>query len=172
MTFVTDIQPTEYLSFYKPYIEKAGDLELIRALELSKESTISFFKSIDDNKWSYRYLDDKWSIKEILQHLIDSERVFAYRALRFSRNDKTNLPGFDENAYAYESNGNIRRGAELIEEYIHLRNATLSLFKSFTKEMLIYSGFANDAEMSVRAIGFVIVGHEKHHIGVIKERYL
>ena len=172
MTFVTDIQPTEYLSFYKPYIDKAGELELIKALEYGMNNTFSFFNTIDEAKLGYRYQPNKWTIREIIQHLMDAERVFIYRALRFARNDKTNLPGFDENNYVDECNGNNRSITDLLNEYVALRKNTIALFKSFNKEMLMRSGFANNAEMSVRAIGFVIVGHEKHHVEVIKERYL
>lgn len=172
MAFVTDIKPTEYLDYYKTYIDKAGELELIEALEYGINVTFSFFNAIDEAKLDYRYQPNKWTIKEILHHLIDTERVFVYRALRFARNDKTNLPGFDENKYVDECNGNNRSIADLLNEYVAVRKNTKELFKSFSKEMLLNSGLANDAEMSVRAIGFVIIGHEKHHIEVIEERYL
>lgn len=172
MTYITNIDPTEYLAFYKPYIDKAGELELMNALEAGKENTLTFLKQIEREKWEYRYAENKWTIKEILQHLIDSERVFAYRALRFSRNDKTNLPGFDENDYANESNASSRNIDDLLEEYAQLRTSTIALFSSFSENMLLQKGNANNAAMSVRAVGFVIVGHEKHHLGVIKERYL
>lgn len=172
MIFVTDIKSTEYLSFYKPYIDKAGELELIEALNQGLQNTYSFFNEIDENKLSYRYQPNKWTVKEILQHLIDAERVFTYRALRFARKDKTNLPGYDENFYVSNCNGDTRSIKDLVKEYKALRCSTISLFESFTNDILSCSGFANNAEMSVRAIGFVIVGHEKHHIEVIKERYL
>lgn len=172
MVFVNDLNNNEYAPFYRPYIEKAGELDLLRALKQGSENTESFFRSVPKGKLDFRYAEGKWTIKEILLHLIDAERVFAYRALRFSRNDKTPLMGFDENNYVPISEANTRSLESLMDEYLKQRVSTLAMYSNFTEEMLKRSGTASGQQMSVRAAGFVIVGHEKHHLEVIKERYL
>lgn len=162
----------EYLPYYATYINKANCSNLISGLEDLLKNTLSFFDSIPNEKYDYKYAQGKWTIKEIIQHLIDAERVFTYRALCFAREDKTPLPSFDENNYAKVSRAKTRSVSSLITEYEALRQSTISLFKSFSDDVLTNIGIASGGEMSVRAIGFVIIGHEKHHIDVIKERYL
>ena len=162
----------EYADFYKSYIQALEDVELIEELEISLHDFIRFVQNIPMDKFDYRYAEGKWTIKEIIQHLIDSERVFSYRALRISRNDKAPLPGFDENEYVANSNGNKRNLQGLLTELAVVRQATLSLFNSFSQEQLQYVGIASDNEVSVRAIGFIIIGHQKHHQKIFAERYL
>ena len=120
----------------------------------------------------YSYAEGKWTIKELVQHIIDAERVLSYRALRFSRNDTTNLSGFDEDWYVANSNGNERNFKDMLQEFIHVRNSTILLFKSFKPEMLLINGTASNSDMSVRALGFIIAGHQTHHLKIIKEKYL
>jgi uncharacterized damage-inducible protein DinB len=124
------------------------------------------------DKFDYRYAEGKWTIKDILQHLIDTERILAYRALRFSRNDQTPLANFDENEYVIEANANRRSIQELLTELAVVRQATLSLFKTFSQEELLRTGIASNNTMSVRASGFVIIGHQNHHQRIFEERYL
>ena len=162
----------EYADFYKSYIQALEDVELIEELEISLHDFIRFVQNIPMDKFDYCYAQGKWTIKEIIQHLIDSERVFSYRALRISRNDKTPLPGFDENEYVANSNGNKRNLQGLLTELAVVRQATLSLFNSFSQEQLQYVGIASENEISVRAIGFIIIGHQKHHQKIFAERYL
>ena len=162
----------EYADFYKSYIQALEDVELIEELEISLHDFIRFVQNIPMDKFDYRYAEGKWTIKEIIQHLIDSERVFSYRALRISRNDKTPLPGFDENEYVANSNGNKRNLQGLLTELAVVRQATLSLFNSFSQEQLQYVGIASENQISVRAIGFIIIGHQKHHQKIFAERYL
>lgn len=162
----------EYADFYKSYIQALEDVELIEELEISLHDFIRFVQNIPMDKFDYRYAEGKWTIKEIIQHLIDSERVFSYRALRISRNDKTPLPGFDENEYVANSNGNKRNLQGLLTELAVVRQATLSLFNSFSQEQLQFVGIASENEISVRAIGFIIIGHQKHHQKIFAERYL
>lgn len=169
---VTDLNDTEFIPYFQPYINKLGDLILIDSLEDGLEKTINFFQSIPEEKLEFRYAEGKWTIKEIINHLIDSERVFCYRALRFSRQDKTALAGFDEDAYVLNSNANDRQLKALLEEYSLLRQATIIMYKSFNSEVLKLKGQAGSGMVSVRALGFLIAGHEKHHCEVIKERYL
>ena len=162
----------EYADFYKSYIQSLEDVELIEELEICLHEFIKFVQNIPMDKFDYRYEVGKWTIKEIIQHLIDSERVFSYRALRISRNDKTPLPGFNENEYVDNSNGNDRNLQGLLTELAVVRQATLSLFNSFSQEQLTKIGIASNNEVSVRAIGFIIIGHQKHHQKIFAERYL
>jgi hypothetical protein len=162
----------EYADFYKSYIQVFEDVELIEELEICLHEFIKFVQNIPMDKFDYRYEVGKWTIKEIIQHLIDSERVFSYRALRISRNDKTPLPGFNENDYVDNSNGNDRNLQGLLTELAVVRQATLSLFNSFSQDQLTKIGIASNNEISVRAIGFIIIGHQKHHQKIFAERYL
>ncbi len=162
----------EYADFYKSYIEALDNVELIEELEICLHEFIKFVRNIPMDKFDYQYQVGKWTIKEIIQHLIDSERVFGYRALRISRNDKTPLPGFDENSYVDNSNGKDRSLQSLLTEMAVVRQSTLSLFNSFSQEQLSNIGIASNKEVSVRAIGFIIIGHQKHHQKIFSERYL
>src|SRR5690606_18442301 len=128
--------------------------------------------SLDENQGLYSYAHGKWTLKEVLIHCIDTERIMSYRALRFARNDQTELPGFEQNDYVPQSEANSRKMADLIEEYKILRQSTILLFKSFSDDVLKRAGVANGNPISVRALGFVISGHELHHLNVCKERYL
>jgi len=168
----SELATTEYKSYYQTYISKAGQHKLLDGLELSFNNTLDFYNTLPSEKLEYAYADGKWTIKEIIQHLIDTERVFTYRALSIGRGDSTNLPGFDENAFAANSSANKRTMLSLIEEYTHLRNASLQLYNSFSNEMLLETGIASGGNLSVRAIGFILIGHETHHCEVIRERYL
>lgn len=170
---ITQLSSNEYASFYANYINKVTDeYTLIEELEISVHRLIKFVQNIPMDKYDYRYAEGKWTIKDILQHLIDSERIFAYRALRFARNDKTELPGFEENDYADVANGDKRSIMDLLTELAVVRQSTLSLFKNFDEEQLLRSGIASNNNMSVRALGFVIIGHQNHHQQVFQERYL
>ena len=172
MVLVKDLQSDEFAPFYKPYIEKVGNDSLLTILKTSGEDLFSFLSSIPTEKLEYSYAEGKWTIKEVLLHIIDAERIFCYRALRFARNDKTSLKGFEENAYVPESFANSRTIDSLLDEYKKQRASSLALFSSFSEDIMKRKGIANENYMSVRAIGFVICGHEKHHCKVIKERYL
>ncbi len=166
------LKENEYSSFYKNYITILGEVNLLEVLTNSLENLISTLKNLPEEKLQYRYEEGKWTIKELIQHIIDAERVLSYRALRFARNDTTNLQGFDEDWYVKNSNGNDRNFDELLNEFSLLRKATISLFKSFSNEMLTNIGSANGSDISVRALGFIIAGHQIHHLNIIKEKYL
>ncbi len=168
----TDLSPTEYLPYFSTYINKAANLELFEGMAVGKTNLVSFFKALPDTVLDYRYAEGKWTPKEILNHLIDSERIFTYRALRFARQDKTVLSGFDENEFAKESLASNRPIEDLLEEYEMTRASTITLFKSFNSKMLTSKGVAGSGEVSVRSLAFLIIGHEKHHVQIIKERYL
>lgn len=162
----------EYAPYYDNYITKVQHNNLHEVLNLHTDSFADFVRSIPEQKADFVYADNKWTLKEVLLHIIDAERIFAYRALRFARNDKTELPGFDENDYVPFSNAGVRSLSSILEEFTAVRNATIALFNSFDQAAFMRSGIASNNTISVRALGFVIIGHAEHHRQVLVERYL
>ena len=162
----------EYAEYYFQYINELGEATLLEELEISLHEFIRFIQNIPMDKFDYRYAEGKWTIKEIIQHVIDTERIFAYRALRISRNDTTPLAGFDENEYVKNTDANQRGIQDLLTEFSAVRHSNIYLFKSFSIEQLERMGIASNAGVSVRAIGFILIGHQKHHQKVFEERYL
>ncbi|MCR4029291.1 MULTISPECIES: DinB family protein [Flavobacterium] len=169
---ISDVLENEYAGHFGTYIKEAGDGKLIEELEISLHEFIRFVQNIPMDKFDYRYAEGKWTIKEIIQHVIDTERIFAYRALRFSRNDKTPLPGFEESDYADNTDANSRSIQDLLTEFSAVRHSNLLFYKSLSDEQLKRIGTAAGNQISVRALGFVIIGHQKHHQKVFEERYL
>lgn len=167
-----DLKFEEYHPYYQPYVDKAEGLGIMADLKEGLRQALAFIRAIPENKHNFRYADGKWSVKEVVQHLIDTERVFAYRALCIARHDKTNLPGFDQDDFVSHSRAANRNMTDLIAEYQAVRMATIALFESFEKDVLTAVGRANNSLLSVRAIAFIIAGHEKHHLQIIKVRYL
>jgi hypothetical protein len=166
-------QAGEFAPFYANYIAKAGSFDdPAERLESQLSEVTSFLSGIDHKKRLYRYAPGKWSIQEMLQHMIDSERIFTCRALRFARRDATPLPGYDENAYAPASEAESVPWGELVTEWGSVRSATVPLFRHLPEAAWTRTGTANNALISVRAIAWVIIGHTEHHMGVIRERYL
>ena len=155
--------------YFDLYINEVDDMDLSDAFKQGGIGSLDkdTLKKIGDKI----YAQGKWTIKDILQHLIDCERIFNYRALTFARNDKTELPGFEENDYARETNANKRSLDELISEFVNVRKSTMDLFAAFDENMLMRMGKCNDRSVSVLALGFVIAGHELHHARIIRERY-
>ena len=149
-----------------------GDVELIEELKRGKSAFLSLFEEIPEEKLNYAYAEGKWSLAEVLIHMIDTERIFQYRALCIARNDKTLLPGFDQDAYVPYSNAANRSINSLIAEYTAVRDSTISLFNSFDDEAIKRVGTASGSKMSVRALGFIISGHQAHHVQILRERYL
>jgi uncharacterized damage-inducible protein DinB len=158
--------------FYKNYVKQIEESDLLQALRISGHRTSELVHSIKDEKQDYRYAEGKWTIRELLCHMVDAERIFAYRALRFARHDKTPLPGWEEKDYAPNANAAGRSLKHIVDEMRHVRISTLDLFEGFTEEMLFRKGVANNSEMSVMVLGFVIAGHETHHRKILIERYL
>lgn len=169
---VNQLPVNEYPDFYNGYIEALENVQLIEDLEISVHELIKFVQNIPMDKFDYRYEPNKWTIKDIIQHLIDAERIFSYRALRISRMDQTPLPSFDEEMYAKNTAANNRSIQDLLTEMAVVRQSTLSLFKSFSQDQLHLVGTASNEKISVRAIGFIIIGHQKHHQKIFEERYL
>ncbi|MFK7782922.1 DinB family protein [Psychroserpens sp.] len=166
------LETNEYIPYYQNYISKAGELDLIDGLKQNKNEILSFLESLSEDTYNYAYAEGKWTIKEVIQHIIDTERIFTFRALSFARKEKIALPGYEQDDYAITSYANRRTKQELLNEYKTLRIATVALFESFSNEMLLQIGNASNNEISVRAIGFILIGHENHHCQIIKERYL
>ncbi len=166
-----ELSKDEYAPAFEAYIGKLPDIDIFQEMEISVHQFIQFVQNIPIGKHDYRYAEGKWTIKDIIQHLIDCERIFAYRAMRIARNDKTELPGFDENIYAESAHANTRTILDLLTEFSAVRHATLMLFKTFNREDLMRQGTASNKIVSVRAIACVIVGHQHHHQNVFAERY-
>ncbi|WP_420322475.1 DinB family protein [Flagellimonas sp.] len=169
---VSELSPSEYNPFYHNYVLSVGENTLLVELEEGRDRLISFLENLSEDKLGYAYADGKWTLAELLVHIIDAERVFQYRALRFARNDKTALAGFDQDVYVPQSNAGARSRQNIIDEYRAVRESTLSLFRSFDDEALKRVGIASGSEMSTRAMGFIICGHQAHHFKIIHERYL
>ncbi|WP_431165278.1 DinB family protein [Tenacibaculum halocynthiae] len=170
---VQDLQQTEYNEYYSRYINKVlKDTSLIKGFEDDRKMVVDFFLSVPENKLEYRYQPEKWTIKELLQHIIDTERIFIYRFLRISRNDKTALAGFDQDIYIDPSMANNKSLEELINEFNSTRSYSINLIESISDENLKNIGTASDSTISARACAFILLGHSVWHIEVIKERYL
>jgi hypothetical protein len=162
----------EYGSFYKGYADAAIGDSLEEVLKVHPEFIKARILEIPNGKSDYRYAPDKWTIKELLQHMIDTERVFSYRALRISRNDLTPLAGFDENYFAANAPVNHRKLEDLKKEFLLLREATDLMIHSFQEHQLKFIGNASNTKISLKALCFIIYGHNLHHIRILKERYL
>lgn len=164
-------QPEEYSSFHSDYINTVGN-NVIAELGHQASAFPEFLKSISEEKSLYAYADGKWTIRQVIGHLIDTERILAYRALRLSRNDQTPLPGFDENAFVQYSNFNSRTLQSLSDEFASVRHANLFLFNSFDAIQVERKGTCSNATMSVKALIFIIAGHINHHWRILEDRYL
>ncbi|MEO9570184.1 MAG: DinB family protein [Polaribacter sp.] len=168
------ISKTEYASYFEQYLKlviKKGK-SIIENLEDSQKEFERLLRNLPKEKHNFSYADSKWTLKELIQHIIDTERVFCYRALCFARNDKTELPGFDQDVFVDNVDANSRDYYNLLDEMAILRKGTIILFKSFSDEALLRNGVASGNKMSVRALGYLFSGHQIHHLNVVKERYL
>ena len=159
------------VSFHN-YINQVPEDDLTKSFKIQSEDFIRFLENIPPDKYDYRYAEGKWTLNELLQHVIDAERIFCYRALCFARKDATPLPSFDENSYAENSKAQNRNWNDLVEEFKAVRKATEYLFSSFDKEQLDSSGVSNKNPNYVLGMGFITIGHSIHHKKIIEERYL
>ena len=164
-------QPDEYSTFAARYIDLVGNDPILEILEHQQQSSYDLFVSLDADKANYAYADGKWTIKQVVGHMADTERVFAYRALAFSR-EAVELPSFDQDVYMEKATFNTRSLVDLANEFKTIRESTLYLFRSFTEEQSTQKGIASGNPVSVRALAYMIAGHEQHHINILKERYL
>lgn len=163
---------TEYPPYFGRYISLVPGHNLTSTLETQLDESLATLRPISEEKSLHRYEPGKWSVKEVLGHLIDGERIFTYRALRFARNDQTPLSGFDQDPYVAEAHFDSRPWNDLIAEFEHVRRSTILFFRALTPEAMLRSGTSNQAVISVRALGYVIAGHEIHHMRILRERYL
>jgi hypothetical protein len=159
-------------SFYHNYIRQVPHDEMMPALRELGTGFIDMVKTIPANKHDYAYAEGKWTLKEMFQHILDTERILCYRALCFARKEMQSLPGFDEDSYALNSRAANRSWNDMVEEFIIVRKASEYLFASFDKEQLEYEGLANKSPLYVMGLGFIVAGHCQHHLNIIKERYL
>ena len=169
---ITFPDPSEYAENMKRYVEAARAEDLLAGLAASQQFIINFMLELKEPQLNSRYQPDKWTIKEVLVHMLDTERIFAYRALRFARKDATPLPGFDQDLYVEPAKALSRTITSILSEYAAVRQATIELFKNFDEEALDQTGVASNHKISVRALGYAILGHEIHHFRIIRERYL
>lgn len=164
--------PSEHAPYYGRYIERVPDGEILAILESQIAETVKLLGSLPEEKTLARYAPGKWSIREVVGHMCDVERVFGYRALRFARDDATPLPGFEQEDYAREGRFDSRPMKDLLAELVAIRRASLLLFRGFSDAAWARAGTASGYVISVRSVPFILAGHERHHVGVIRERYL
>ena len=163
--------PADYNSYYETYIKEIEGDDILKILNEQNKKTQEVLNSFSEHKGNYRYADGKWTVKEVVGHLLDTERVFAYRALCVARGEKKSLPGFEQDDYVKDGNFNSRNLSDLNYEFRLLRESNLLLFRSFSEDMLNKRGTANSSAITVRAILWIIAGHEKHHVKILMERY-
>ena len=162
-----------YPEYYQQYIERIPEgKDPFELFIITLKNTIKTLAMVSDEQANKGYAEGKWSIKEVVQHIIDTERIYNYRALSFSRGETNAIRGYDHNEYVANSSANRRSLKDLLEELKRLRASTIDLFKSFSKEMLRTKGNANDLEMTPEQIMYILIGHELHHIWVIEQKYL
>lgn len=163
---------TDYPPFYETYIRLIQSEDLVQILENQEMAFYAFVKDIAPDKEDFKYAEGKWSIKEVVGHIIEVERIMAYRALAISRGDANALPGMDENSYIENSNYKDREVKDLAEEFRYVRKSNIILIRSFSPEMLQRKGIANKNEISVTALVYIIAGHLNHHVQILRDRYL
>jgi uncharacterized damage-inducible protein DinB len=162
----------DYAAFYHHYISLVAEDDLTMAFAKNEREMEAFLTTLPEAKASYAYADGKWTVKQLLQHMIDTERIFAFRALWFARKHPAPLDGFDENEFAAVATAAGRSLSSLITEFLQLRKSTVQLFESFTAGELQQTGLANKNSVTVNALGFIIIGHFLHHRNILTERYL
>jgi uncharacterized damage-inducible protein DinB len=169
---VSKPEETEYLSYYSGYVSRVGDANVLDTLGKQLDETLGLLRSIPESQAGFRYAPGKWSIKELVGHMIDTERIFAYRALRFARNDRTPVPGYEQDDYIRHASFDDYPLDDLAAEFASVRQSTLFLFRHLDEEAWMRRGVANESEVSVRALAYIIAGHELHHREVLRSKYL
>lgn len=164
--------PGEYAEAYAPYFADAGDGDVLARLQSQMDEAAGLFAGLSEAQGGFRYAPGKWSLKDLLQHLNDAERIFAYRCLCVGRGDATPLPGFDENAYAAASGADARTLADLVADWRAARGASLALFRGLPEAAWVNRGITNGRAITTRCIPYLMAGHAAHHLAVVRERYL
>lgn len=170
-SIVSRPEPGEYAPYYDRYISLIQGNEILTTLDAQRRQMLLLMSGRDESDGDYRYAPDKWSVKEVIGHICDTERIFAYRALRISRGDRTPIEGFDQDPYVQNGPFARRALADLIEDYIAVRRATLTLFRNLDEQAWLRRGIANNNEVSVRAIAYTTAGHELHHRRILEQKY-
>jgi uncharacterized damage-inducible protein DinB len=168
---MTRPEPDEYAAYYEKYISLVPGNDITSALEKQRVQTMQLLAVRSERESNFRYAADKWSVKDVLGHISDTERIFTYRALRIARGDQTPMEGFEQDDYVRSGGFNERPLASLVEEFANVRSASLALFRSLGKEAWLRRGIANENEVSVRALAYITAGHELHHRNILEERY-
>lgn len=174
MTAILTNRPAtgEYAPYYQKYVAEVPEGDIVDILRAQRDDTVRLIGRIDERKASHRYAPGKWSIAEMIGHVIDTERLFTYRALAFARGDRTPLPSMDQDVWAAGSNAGTRPLRSLLEEYQAVRAATIALFGSLGERELARDGIASDNRVTVRGLAWITAGHERHHMKILRERYL
>jgi uncharacterized damage-inducible protein DinB len=165
-------EATEYQPYYSEYVSLVEGDNILSTLGAQLAGTLALLRGVPESQAGFRYAAGKWSVKELVGHLIDAERIFAYRALRFARNDRTPLPGYEQDDYIRNASFDACSLGALAAEFESVRRATIFLFEHLDAEAWTRVGVANESEVSVRAIAYIIAGHELHHVGILRDRYL
>jgi hypothetical protein len=164
-------EPSEHSPYHERYLSLVPGNDILATLESQRRQTLILLSGRDESEGDFRYAPGKWSVKEVLGHVCDTERIFAYRALRISRGDRTPLAGFEQDDYVRNSPFSRRPLPEIIEDYIAVRRATLTLFRNLDEQAWMRRGIANNNEISVRALAYITAGHELHHRRILEEKY-
>jgi len=162
----------EYNAYYDRYITKVPDGDIVQILATQIASTLQLLESIPESKGDYRYAEGKWTVKESVLHVIDAERIFGYRALRIARGDKTPLPGFEQDDYVPFSRAGERTVRDIAEELGDVRRSSVALFAHLDEEAMSRRGTASNNPVTPRALAYIIAGHERHHVAILREKYL
>jgi len=165
-------EASEYAPYYEKYVSLVPAGDVVETLERQLEGTLALLRGLGEERAGSRYEPGKWSVRELVGHLIDAERVFAYRALRFARGDRTPIPGFEQDDYVRGGNFDARTLADLIDEFGAVRRATVALLRPLDPEAWRRTGTASDNPFSVRALAHIIAGHELHHVEILRTKYL
>jgi hypothetical protein len=170
---VTTVRPakTEYAPYYEKYVSLVPDEDVLVSLDQQLAETLILLRGVSENHGTFRYEPSKWSMKEVLGHIIDTERIMSYRALRIARSDRSPLSGFEQDDYVKNGGFDQRSVASLAREFEQVRRASISLFRNLDPEAWERRGVANNAEVSVRALAYIIAGHELHHKALLREKY-
>ena len=169
---ITRPEPGEYAAYYAGYVAHVPDGDVVELLRAQIRETVEFLAGIPEERAGHRYAPGKWSIREVVGHMADVERIMAYRALRIARGDRTPLPGFDENAYVPAANFDVRTLDSLARELEAARRSTVAFLETLDAEVAARRGTVNNLEVTARALAYIIAGHERHHVKILRERYL
>ena len=168
---ITKPEINEYDPFYEGYINQVGENDAFEMIKSQEDDFIQFIGNMSHDKYSYAYDEGKWTIKQVVRHIIDAERMFGYRAMAIAREDKTKLPGFDDHLYVRTADDSNNSIDSMLKEFEYLRKSHIQMIGNFTSHSILNIGNANGSDISVRAIIYIIAGHLAHHMKIIKERY-